>query len=150
MIHPVTGGPLTLTECLLGIRKCWDGYLRRYSMKEDDYFLSYQDHLEKVASIRVKLVHQWLQTNTCRFTENAEIKAVYGTFEDLVKEIKTALTPCGVICSSCNLRCLDYRHHEGDHDCFTNHKCSRFCGFIDQHQGDDPPPCALPYVLLYM
>jgi len=116
-------------------------------MDENDYFARYWVHLEAIAVSRATLVHEGLKTNTSRFAENADIKILFRTFEEHVKELKEAVVPCGASCSRCALRCLHQRHHEGDHECTTNHKCAKFCAFTDQHgKGSTNSPCDMPYV----
>lgn len=145
-IHPLTNEPLSIRSCLLELRRGWNHRLRRYSMTEQDYFSAYQAYLEKVASSRVELVHRWLKINTERFVENAEIKDLFRTFENLVKELRMAILPCGAPCSTCNLLCLEQRYHEGKHDCATKHKCPTICGFTDQHEVSKIPSCDMPLV----
>lgn len=140
-----TGSFLTVEGCLSAHRKSWPDRLKRYNMKEEDYFPRYRAYLEAIAVSRTTLVHEWLKTNTLRFAENAEIKMLFRTFEEQVKELKEAVIPCGATCSQCALRCLHQRHHAGDHDCTTDHKCANICAFTDQH-GEDAtiPPCDMP------
>jgi hypothetical protein len=147
-VNPLSNMPLSINTCLSDLRRGWDSRLRRYSMTEQDYLSAYQIYLEKITSSRVELVHEWLKVNTSRFAENAEIKILFRTFEDLVKELKTAILPCGASCSTCSLLCLEQRHHEGRHDCATNHMCPKLCGFVDQHGGSVIPPCGMPSVSL--
>jgi hypothetical protein len=117
-------------------------------MGEVDYMTAYQVYLESVVRSRIEYVQQWLKVNTTRFTGRPDIAIVYQTFEELLKELRTYIIPCGATCSECGLLCLDQKLHNGPHDCKTNHECPRICEFATQHEGSAIPACEMPSVFL--
>lgn len=113
-------------------------------MGETEFILQYGNYLQGLVDARIKHVYTWMKANTTRFGENAEILALFRTFDMHSKELLKSVQLCGSKCSSCGLLCLDHKQHEGMHNCMTSHKCPEACGFADQHEKGDVPACDLP------
>jgi hypothetical protein len=122
----------------------WGERLSRFEMDESDFLQRYNEYLETRADIRIAYVRRWLHENTVRFGEKTEIHSLLRRFEGLAKELKAAVVLCGISCSLCGLLCLEQKHHGGNHDCKTSHRCSKLCAFADQHAGQAAPPCDIP------
>lgn len=89
-------------------------------------------------------VRQWLATNTGRFSDHEDIKALLNSAEHLYTEMEVAVQPCGSPCASCHLSCLRPKNHPLQHDCKTSHACFEQCDMVEEHA--TPVLCGLPYV----
>jgi len=133
-------------ECLAALRASWEGQRNRFRMSEENFLAAFNQYLQTLVDARVHQVRTWLEQNTERYRENAEVQLLYRQFEELTKELKGGLALCGVQCAECNLLCINGRQHNGSHDCNTSHKCIQLCEFIDQHETNASVPiCEMPY-----
>jgi len=139
-----SGEPLSLNPCLVELRKGWEHLGDRYSeaMSERRFVDGYNDYLQSLVEWRTSQIRAWIEANTSRFGDKAEITALRRTFDQLSKELRASVVLCGSKCSSCGLLCLEHKQHDGDHNCNTNHMCPELCGFIDQHE--EAVGCDLP------
>jgi len=134
-------------ECLAALRSSWEGQHNRFRMSEDNFLAAFNQYLQCLVDARIHQVRTWLEQNTEKYRENAEVQLLYRQFEELTKELKGGLALCGVQCAECSLLCINGRQHNGPHHCNTSHKCARLCEFIDQHdQTAAVPICEMPYV----
>ena len=115
-------------------------------MPEEEFVAAFNLYLLDLADGRVQQVRTWLEQNTSRFAQHADVQALFRNFQELAKELKSGVALCGATCSSCSLLCLSGRQHDGAHDCHTSHKCPHACEFVDQHDGMPVPACDMPYV----
>ncbi|KIM22917.1 hypothetical protein M408DRAFT_332686 [Serendipita vermifera MAFF 305830] len=135
-------GPLSLDTCLSQLRLGWKRREERFSMPEDEFVTGCNQYLSALAEARIGHVQTWIDVNTARFGEKAEITSLRRNFEQLSKELRTSTVLCGLKCSNCGLSCLEDKRHDGDHECKTNHKCPDPCGFAEEHE--DVVECHLP------
>ena len=129
---------LTLDEgtCLEQLRLSWEGMAIRFSVHEEAFVDSFNNHLAGLARARIEHVRRWLDANTLRFKDHPDIKDLNNHFDRLCHGILTSITLCGSRCHACDLLCLNRRNHGGIHECKTDHKCPQLCTFIeDQHPG---------------
>lgn len=105
-------------------------------------------HLDALVLTRLGLVGKWIETNVSRFpADNADIRGVYRAFGESKEELKMSVQLCKSECHACQLLCVRGRHHEGNHDCKTSHKCVRSCEYSsDMVHKDTDVACTLPYV----
>ena len=137
---------MSAQECLASLRSSWDDRHNRFKLTEEEFLTAFNRYLLDLASARVQQVRTWLERNTSRFAQHADVQALFRTFQELAKELKSGVALCGATCGSCSLLCLSGRQHDGAHDCYTSHKCPHACDFIDQHDGMSVPACDMPYV----
>lgn len=143
-VDPTTGLALSPQGCLVDLRMGWGERRSRFEMDEGDFLQHYNAYLQARADVRVAYVRRWLQENTIRFGEKTETHALLRRFEGLAKELKAAVVLCGVSCSNCGLLCLEQKHHGGNHDCKTSHRCWKLCTFAEQHFAEEVPGCDIP------
>ena len=135
-------------ECLAALRASWEGRCNRFRMPEDDFLAAFNQYLQTLVDTRIHQVRTWLEQNTERYRENAEVQLLYRQFEELTKELKGGLALCGAQCAECSLLCINGRQHNGSHNCNTSHKCVHLCEFSDQHEQNAAVPiCEMPYVV---
>lgn len=143
-------GSMSAEECLASLRSNWDDRHNRFKLTEEEFLTAFNRYLHDLADARVQQVQSWLEQNTSRFAQHADVQALFRKFQDLAKELKGGVALCGAACRSCSLLCLSGRQHDGTHDCHTNHKCPHACDFVDQHSGMPAPACDMPYVRCYI
>lgn len=117
---------------------------RRLSISDVDWSQQLRDILGRLLQARVDHVRQWLITNTVRFGEHEDIKALLHSAEQLYAEMEVAVQACGLPCATCHLLCLRPRNHPLQHDCKTSHACLEQCDMIEEH--GTFVLCGLPYV----
>jgi hypothetical protein len=137
---------MSAEECLGSLRSSWSDRHSRFKLTEAEFLAAFNQYLLDLADARVQQVRTWLEQNTSRFAQHADVQALFRNFEELAKEMKGGVALCGATCSSCSLLCLSRRQHDGAHDCHTSHKCPRACEFVDQHNGMPVSACDMPYV----
>lgn len=137
---------MSAEECLASLRSSWGDSHNRFRMTEEEFLAAFNRYLHDLADARVQQVRTWLEQNTSRFAQHADVQALFRSFQELAKELKGGVALCGATCGSCSLLCLSARQHDGAHDCHTSHKCPHACEFVDQHDGMPVPACDMPYV----
>ena len=137
---------MSAEECLASLRSSWGDSQNRFRMTEEEFLAAFNRYLLDLANARVQQVRTWLEQNTSRFAQHADVQALFRNFQELAKELKSGVALCGATCGSCSLLCLSARQHDGVHDCHTSHKCPHACEFVDQHDGMSVPACDMPYV----
>lgn len=103
-------------------------------MAEQEFLTGYNQYLAALTEARIGHVQAWIDANSSRFGEKAEVTALRRTFDQLSKDLRMSTVLCGSKCSNCGLLCLEHKQHDGDHNCLTDHKCPELCGFTDQHE----------------
>src|SRR5258706_5519066 len=136
---------MSAEECLASLRSSWDDRHNRFRMTEEEFLAVCNQYLLDLADARVQQVRTWLEQNTSRFAQHADVQALFRRFQKLAKELKSGVALCGATCGTCSLLCLSARQHGGAHDCHTSHKCPHACEFGYQHDGS-VPVCDMPYV----
>jgi hypothetical protein len=137
---------MSAEECLASLRSSWNDRHNRFKMTEEEFLAAFNRYLLDLADARVQQVRTWLEQNTSRFAQHADVQALFRNFQELAKELKSRVALCGATCGSCSLSCLSGRQHDGAHDCHTSHKCPHACEYVDQHGGMSVPACDMPYV----
>ena len=137
---------MSAEECFASLRSSWGNRYNRFRMTEEEFLAAFNRYLHDLADARVQQVRTWLEQNTSRFAQHADVQALFRSFQELAKELKGGVALCGATCGSCSLLCLSARQHDGAHDCHTSHKCPHACEFVDQHDGMPVPACDMPYV----
>ena len=125
--------PITAEACLASLRSNWEGRYNRLKISEEEFLTAFNQHLISIADARIGHVRTWLEENTARFAQHADVQRLFQIFNELVKELKSHVALCGVACASCSLSCLKVRQHDDAHECSTTHKCPHACEFDDQH-----------------
>jgi len=138
---------LSPASCLSALRAPWTGCQTRFKIPEIDFIEAFNQYLQDIAHRRIQQVHTWLEQNTARFPQHADVQSLFRRFDGLTKGMRAEIILCAAQCGSCGLLCLGGRYHDGPHDCQTTHKCHLRCEFIDQHEDDSTVPiCDMPYV----
>ena len=137
---------MSAEECLASLRSSWGERHNRFRMTEKEFLAAFNRYLLDLADARVQQVRTWLEQNTARFAQHADVQALFRSFQELAKELKSGVALCGATCGSCSLLCLNARRHDDAHDCRTIHKCPHTCQFLDQHDSMSVPACDMPYV----
>jgi hypothetical protein len=144
-LDPSTGASLKPELCLRDLRLQWNERYERFSLEEAGFLEQYNTFLQGLADERIRYVNRWISTNSSKFKEKIAATGLVHRFEGLTKELKAAVMLCGIMCSSCGLRCLRQKYHAAkEHDCMTDHRCHRPCDITEQHVEDFPPECDLP------
>ena len=139
-----TEAPITPEGCLASLRSDWEGHHNRSKISEEEFITTLNQHLLSIADARIGQVRTWLEENTARFAQHADVQTLFRIFDELAKELKTHVAICGMACGSCSLSCLKDRQHEDAHDCYTTHRCPYECEFDDQHDQLPAPACDMP------
>ena len=139
-----TEAPISAEACLASLRSNWEGRHNRFKISEEEFLTAFNQHLLSIADARIGQVRTWLEENTARFAQHADVQTLFRIYDELVKELKSHVTLCGVACGSCSLSCLKDRQHDDAHECYTTHKCPHVCEFDDQHEGLPSPTCDMP------
>jgi len=139
-----TNAPITSEACLASLRSNWEGRCNRFTISEKEFLAGFNQHLLAIANARAGQVRTWLEQNTARFVQHADVQTLLRRFDELAKELKSHVVLCGAACGSCSLSCLKERQHDDAHDCYTTHKCPHACEFNDQHDGLPAPACDMP------
>ena len=139
-----TKAPITSEACLASLRSNWEGRRDRFTVSEQEFLAAFNQHLLAIANTRIGQVRIWLEQNTARFVQHADVQTLFRRFDEFAKELKSHVVLCGAACGSCSLSCLKERQHDDAHDCYTTHKCPHACEFDDQHDGLPVPACDMP------
>lgn len=103
-------------------------------MLEDEWVSALDSQLSTVAQRRVDQVLSWLEINTSRFnTDRTTFQDVHRNFGTLAISLKASVQLCKSQCATCQLMCIKFWHHEGPHDCRTDHTCPKLCGYPEEH-----------------
>ena len=131
-------------KCLQGLLNSFEEYASRSHKPDDEWLQSLCQHLDQLATNRAEHVREWLNTNTIRFkSDSTEFEGLRRRFDALEVALKGSVRLCKLQCNSCQLFCLQSRHHEGPHDCRTSHKCHNKCGYVTEHP-ENTKDCGLP------
>ena len=136
------GALITPEACLAFLRSNWEGRHTRFKISEEEFLSALNQHILSIANARIGQVRTWLEENTARFAQDADLQTLFRVFNDLAKELMSHVALCGVACGSCSLSCLKGRQHDDSHDCYTTHKCPRACN--DHRDGLAALACDLP------
>jgi hypothetical protein len=116
---------------------------KRQHIVEADYLDALNKHLRIIAKIRIRKVQDWVKANIARFpSDQSDVGKLITQFEKLKKELMHSIDVCGSRCEHCRLLCLRPKHHDGEHNCTTDHRCVHSCAL------DRERPCGFPYVKL--
>ncbi|KAI0751604.1 hypothetical protein C8Q80DRAFT_1158354 [Daedaleopsis nitida] len=138
------GQPPSREDALRGLCSDWDGHLERFDSTETDWNQHLQDALNEIVDLRIEHVREWVTANTSKYPEtHPDVQGLHRAFDALAVDVKTSVKLCGMHCVSCNLHCIRGRHHEGDHDCQTDHRCPRTCQYTEGVEHDQYEPCRL-------
>ena len=118
------------------LRTSWKPAPQRQDTSETEWILLLASYLQDVAKGRVAHVRDWIDCNVRRFPpEHADVQALRRQFDQLSRELVSGVEICAMKCSSCELRCIEGKRHEGEHTCHTDHRCSRHCEMDDSSCG---------------
>ena len=121
----------------------WDRFSERFSLPESEWKRDLQAHLDYIIDLRIEHVRLWLDANTFKFAPNhAHVLDLYRKFDNATIDLKSSVQLCGTQCAECNLTCILGRHHDGQHECRTDHRCVHYCEFERADHGDSEP-CGL-------
>lgn len=139
------GQPPTREDALNQLRLAWHAYGDRFTTGETGWLEEMQTHLNDMVDVRTEHVRAWLNTNTSKFpATHADIQGLHRTFDSLAIDLKAGVQLCKTQCTQCKLSCILGRHHDGAHECRTDHRCPRACQIIDGADHDENEPCGLP------
>ncbi|KAI0921705.1 hypothetical protein AcW2_006594 [Taiwanofungus camphoratus] len=120
----------------------WPHLKSRFDGPEQAWTQELEAFLSGLVQQRIELVEEWLSLNTARFpATHADIQALRRSANNMIIDMKGCVQLCTLQCASCHLSCILVRHHDGQHDCQTTHKCAHACEFDDH---DTSEPCGLP------
>ena len=130
---------------LASLVAAWEGFEQRIDKDDQEWIDELSKFLDGLANERVEHVREWLQVNTIRFNNDApQFEDARRLYDSLIISLRANIRICGLQCGKCQLHCLHAKHHDGDHNCQTNHQCKRLCQHIDDTVHDDQEPCGLP------
>jgi hypothetical protein len=138
----------SIADCLKALQRQFSKFYERPLMKEDVYVQELNEYLQKAAKTRLEIVARWLEVNVARFPDQDVIVDLRRRHDDYAKALQQGIEICGSGCASCNLQCLEHKQHRGVHDCLTDHKCPRLCGFDGEHESEKIPSCGMPSVII--
>ena len=127
--------PITAEACLASLLLNWEGRHNRFKILEDEFLTAFNRHLLSIADARIGQVRTWLEENTARFAQHADVQRLFRIFDESVKELKSHVALCGVACASCSLSCLKDSQHDDAHECYTTHKSPHAYEFDVRHDG---------------
>ena len=91
--------------------------------------------------MRIRKVQDWVKANIARFpSDQPAVQKLITQFEKLKKELMNGIEVCGGTCELCRLLCLRPKHHDGAHNCTTDHRCIQLCAW------DGKVTCGFSYV----
>jgi len=123
----------------------WNPTTPRQFLPDSEWVAELGAYLNGLVDQRVNHVRSWLDHNLRRFEgSHAAMENLRRKFDNMVIELRTNVQLCGAQCASCNLICIRFRLHEGEHSCSTDHKCTHSCVFCE----DDPGLCGIRCVIL--
>lgn len=133
--------------CLSVLRQSWPAYDKRFDIPDvaDTVWADELDqYLEDQIGRRIEHVRVWIDVNTSRFkADTTNFSDLHREFQNMAGGMKSNVRLCKIQCGSCQLLCLHPRHHEGPHDCQTNHQCPQVCSFVDEHDSGNRV-CGMP------
>ncbi|KAJ3555967.1 hypothetical protein NM688_g2284 [Phlebia brevispora] len=122
----------------------WNKFSTRQKEPEATWTEELGLHLAELARLRVEHVQRWLSANMARFQSDSTVFDTIGrAFETMAVTLRVNIQLCNLQCAECQLLCLLGRHHEGPHNCRTNHSCIHDCQFAAEH-GESLEHCGLP------
>ncbi|KAI0751603.1 hypothetical protein C8Q80DRAFT_1158351 [Daedaleopsis nitida] len=141
-LHLTSGGPqdqpASKDEAMRSLRESWGSHGDRDSHLDSEWKDGLQRFLDQTVDLRVEHVQAWLQANTAKYPPtHSDVQLLFREFNDVTIDLKASVRLCSAKCSECNLGCLLSHHHEGVHDCHTDHACHRTCQFVDADHDDD-------------
>ncbi|KAH7105369.1 hypothetical protein BKA62DRAFT_386244 [Auriculariales sp. MPI-PUGE-AT-0066] len=116
----------------------------RQNMPDSEWLDLVSDHLRARLDRRLAHVADWISVNTMRFANNAETLKLRRLFDASIVEVQAGIEFCRTSCGSCNLLCVLPKHHDGNHECKTNHRCKHRCEIVEADGHDDTELCGLP------
>ncbi|KAH8094847.1 hypothetical protein BXZ70DRAFT_339404 [Cristinia sonorae] len=117
----------------------------QHDTDQTEWVRSLEDRLDRLATLRINHVREWLASNTVRFDPDLpQLQEVRQAFDNLVITMKANIKICGSQCSSCQLACISVYHHDGRHDCHTSHECPHVCDYTEDHFESPRQMCGLP------
>ncbi|KAK0467152.1 uncharacterized protein EV420DRAFT_1507486 [Desarmillaria tabescens] len=128
------------------LRCLWQYRHHRQEIPDGDWADALEQHLQRLADMRVSRVRAWIESNLSRFTAtHATITELNRAFENAQVDLRSSVALCRMKCTNCNLLCVGSRRHDPDmpHDCQTSHQCIKPCEFTDEHT-DEGKPCGFP------
>ncbi|KAI0089047.1 hypothetical protein BDY19DRAFT_993280 [Irpex rosettiformis] len=132
---------------LATLRASWPDDNKRFSAPDASdaaWAEELDQYLATLAESRVEHVRTWLDVNTSRFAAHpTSFTALRHEFDNLSVALKAHVKLCKMQCASCQLVCIQPRHHDGGHDCETSHQCPQACSFADDHS-TQPMFCGMP------
>ncbi|KAI0723140.1 hypothetical protein C8Q76DRAFT_671490 [Earliella scabrosa] len=138
------GQPPTREDAIRELCSAWSSYEDRPAQVEAEWIEQLQAHLNEMVDMRIEHVRAWLSANTAKFPPtHADIQGLHRTFDSLAIDLKATVQLCGTQCGLCKLTCTFGRHHDGAHDCRTDHRCPRKCQFTEGVDHDEHEPCGL-------
>ena len=133
-------------RALVVLRRSWDRFSFRQHIPDSEWMGDLSQYLERVVSLRVNHVQEWLSQNLSRFQtgQHASTEELRRTFESEVVDLKSSVQLCKVQCANCQLLCIQNRFHNGQHNCLTNHQCAHQCVFC--YDNGEHKNCTIVYV----
>ncbi|KAK0202722.1 hypothetical protein DFS33DRAFT_1436579 [Desarmillaria ectypa] len=143
----LSGKPSAERELTLDHLRCsWQHKHHRQEIPDGDWADALEQHLQRLADMRVNRVQEWIESNLSRFTAtHATITELKRAFDNAQVDLRSSVALCRMKCTICNLLCVGSRRHDPDvpHDCRTSHQCIKPCEFTDEHT-DEVKPCGFP------
>ncbi|KIO11019.1 hypothetical protein M404DRAFT_829181 [Pisolithus tinctorius Marx 270] len=129
--------PETREQVLTVLGNSWDQYDMRQHLSDPEWADGLCRHLERIVSLRIDHVREWLTQNLSRFQPgHASIEELRRTFEDATVDLRSNVQLCKLQCTNCQLLCVQSRFHDGPHNCRTGHACIHQCDFCKDGPGE--------------
>ena len=124
---------------MAALRASWPDDSRRFAtpdVPDITWAEELDQYLGRLAESRIEYVRSWLDINISRFSAHpASFTALRHEFDNLSIALKAHVKLCKMQCATCQLVCIQPRHHDGGHDCGTSHRCPQSCSFANDHNG---------------
>lgn len=134
--------PFDKGNLLCALRTAWPEHHLRHILPDEEWIENLSNHLGQLTQERIDMVQKWIDINTSRFAENtASMDPLKREFNKMAGDLKASVQLCKMKCASCHLLCVDYRHHDGGHNCSTDHLCPNACHY--EHVSSDSSQCGL-------
>ncbi|KIJ09478.1 hypothetical protein PAXINDRAFT_87374 [Paxillus involutus ATCC 200175] len=122
-------------EVLDALLTGWVDFDSRQFVPDAEWAEELSQYLEDLVDMRINHVRAWVRSNLTRFqASQASVLELQRVVESAIIDLKSSVQLCRMQCSCCQLLCIQNRHHDGPHDCQTEHTCTQKCEFCAEFE----------------
>jgi hypothetical protein len=134
-------------ELLDALLAGWVDFDSRQFVPDAEWAEELSQYLEDLVDMRINHVRAWVRSNLTRFqASQASILELQRVVESAIIDLKSSVQLCRMQCACCQLLCIQNRHHDGPHDCQTEHTCTQkceFCAEFDISEEQEAKKCSM-------